>query len=391
MPWQDEHTGQWTDGDTAIDPVWLSRIIGEIYDCALDPLRWRAVIETIANRFSFISGTLSVIQLGPYSHQVTVHHQIDEAWLAAMAGYIEASIEIWGGANRVGAFPLGEPVVCSEVRPPEEWPRFAYYRDILEPRGMIDSAVIGLVRDRNAIGYLGLNRHASSGPIQPDQIEGLRLVAPHMRRAVTISNLFDLKAVEVSTFQSVLDAMACAVVLVDGDLGIMHANQRARGMLAARDLMQDARGRLSVSGQVAADALRVAVAIASRDEAHMSQRGIGIPVTGRSGAPAAVHVLPLERRLVRSHLHTKAVAAVFAVTSAAHAPIDLVATLYALTPAETQLLAALCRGETLDQAAGASSITMSTAKTHLKRVFSKTGCARQAEVVALVAKFAIGF
>ena len=379
------------EGATPTDPVWLAGTIGAIYDCVLDPSRWQSVVGAITDHFSFACGTLSVMQLGPTTHQVVVNYRIDDAWIAAMPRYGRDSIDLWGGPERVAAFPIEEPMISTLVRPREQWSENAYYREILLPRGFTDGMVMCLIREQSTICYFGMPRHESNGPIRDSDVEGLRLIAPHLRRALTISNLFDLKAVETATFQSVLDTMGCAVVLVDGELGIVHANRSAGRMLDEHDLMREVRGRLSVAGPVAGNALRAAVAVAVNNEVHLAQRGIGIPVTGDSGQAAVLHVLPLERRIVRPQVTARAVAAIFVVTSAAHSTIDLVAALYTLTPAEAHVLSALCRGETLSKAAAASGVRLSTIKTHLKRMFSKTGCSRQAELVALVARHAIAF
>jgi DNA-binding CsgD family transcriptional regulator len=280
--------------------------------------------------------------------------------------------------------------VSSDILPASERRANRYYHDILEPRGFTDAILVGLARERQLIGYLGLNRHVSDGPIGSEEIAGVRLIAPHLRRAITIGDLFDLKSVASDTFRSVLDGMASAVVLVDDDLRIVHANPVAETMLASGNLMENAKGRLMVRGRFAEEALRAAARIAAENETRLSQRGIGIPATARDGSAALLHVLPLARRDGRSRLGQGAVAAVFAVPAGSdHTPIDAIATLYDLTPTESQIFASLCRGRSLATTAGSLGIAKSTARTHLLRVFAKTGCSRQAELVALAARLSL--
>jgi DNA-binding CsgD family transcriptional regulator len=54
---------------------------------------------------------------------------------------------------------------------------------------------------------------------------------------------------------------------------------------------------------------------------------------------------------------------------------------YGLTFAEASLAMRLVQGESIAEAAAALGITEHTARTHLKRVFAKTGTMRQAELV----------
>jgi DNA-binding CsgD family transcriptional regulator len=57
---------------------------------------------------------------------------------------------------------------------------------------------------------------------------------------------------------------------------------------------------------------------------------------------------------------------------------------YGCTPREAALAHTLAQGRTLAEAAGALGISVHTARTHLKRVFRKTGTRRQAELLRLV-------
>lgn len=374
----------------SIDPAWLSETIGEIYDCAIDPTRWQETLAKICDRLSFYSGALGILSLRPKVDPISVHYRIDDERLATLDSYRSDSIEIWGGPERLQSYPLEEPFTISEIRPPSEWSRFAYFREILEPRGIIDGVSIALARTPELIGYLGLDRHASNGPVREEDVEPLRLLAPHLRRAVTIGDLFDLKAVEATTFRSVIDGMSAGVVLVDDTLGIVRTNPVADAMLASGDVIQRTQGRLTARGDVADGALRAAVRSAATNETGIGRRGIGIPAAARDGSPAVMHVLPLARGELRAGLVQRAVAAIFVVPGTTpHAPIDAIATLYDLTPAEGQILASIGRGTSVDDTAEALGIARSTARTHLLRVFAKTGCSRQAELVALVARLSI--
>lgn len=61
-----------------------------------------------------------------------------------------------------------------------------------------------------------------------------------------------------------------------------------------------------------------------------------------------------------------------------------IAALYALTPAELRLVAALLNGYSLKSAAVQLKITYETTRTQLKRIFSKTGTGREAELLRVV-------
>ena len=65
-------------------------------------------------------------------------------------------------------------------------------------------------------------------------------------------------------------------------------------------------------------------------------------------------------------------------------PIELVQSLFDLTPAEARVARKLTAGETVEEIASCGSISLATVRTQVRRVLEKTGCRRQAEVVALL-------
>ena len=63
---------------------------------------------------------------------------------------------------------------------------------------------------------------------------------------------------------------------------------------------------------------------------------------------------------------------------------DTILKLFDLTPSESRLAAALTSGLKLEVAAEHCELTVSTARTYLKQIFSKTGARRQSELVKLI-------
>lgn len=63
---------------------------------------------------------------------------------------------------------------------------------------------------------------------------------------------------------------------------------------------------------------------------------------------------------------------------------SLTANNFGLTPTETKVLGLLASGATFAKAAKALEMSENTAKTHLDRIFSKTGVSRQTDLIALV-------
>ena len=120
----------------------------------------------------------------------------------------------------------------------------------------------------------------------------------------------------------------------------------------------------------------------------MERRSIDIPVRRNDGAPAVIQVLPLLRRSIGRSAEQRTVAAVF-VSNAAdppRLPADAMALLYDLTPAETRVFELVVAGKTPAEISALLGVTLATVRTHLARVFDKTGCTRQADLIAMASK-----
>jgi len=63
---------------------------------------------------------------------------------------------------------------------------------------------------------------------------------------------------------------------------------------------------------------------------------------------------------------------------------EIIARLFGLTASEARLASALSRGDSMEEAAEAMGVTVSTARTYLKQVFSKTGTGRQADLIRMI-------
>jgi DNA-binding CsgD family transcriptional regulator len=157
-------------------------------------------------------------------------------------------------------------------------------------------------------------------------------------------------------------------------------------MLAARDPIESQRGVLATRELAANAALERAVRVASEDETAMGARGIGIPARRTQGDPCVIHVLPLKRGEMRNGLSQRATAALFIAPAAAAAqmPSDALALLYDLTPAEKRICELIAEGRPQAEIATMLGIARGTVKTHVLRIFNKTGCRRQADLMKLV-------
>ena len=154
-------------------------------------------------------------------------------------------------------------------------------------------------------------------------------------------------------------------------------------MLASSGPLGVLQGRMRANEPAATDVLHSAIKRTANPTNSLGTAGIGVPLWADDGSPAIAHVLPLGGAHRNGGPH--ATAAVFVTPSEqALPPADALAALYDLTPTEARVALAITTGRNRSEAAADLGMTDNTAKSHLVRVFSKTGTHDQTALARLV-------
>jgi DNA-binding CsgD family transcriptional regulator len=180
-----------------------------------------------------------------------------------------------------------------------------------------------------------------------------------------------------SIFEAILEAFSFAVVIVDARGRLHFANRSARELFEAGVMLACPHGQLQATHPAAAEALARATDEAA--QGRWPSPSNAVPLRGPEGQLAVAHIMPLRDAA------NEGFAAIF-VTSPHGVPpqfLEVLATLYDLTPSEARVLGEIASGKNRAAAAAALGVADSTVKTHLARVFAKTRTSEQAELTIL--------
>ncbi len=367
----------------AISRQALSDLIGSIYDCALDPSHWD---QTLADVMDALDCHMLSLTLSDLRHDRLLLHKVSVApyQMEQFSKHVPEIDAILGGALKSG-HSLDEPYVVSRHIAATYFETSPHFHQWAKPLGMVDWIVFFSKSTPLFLSCFSGGRHERQGIITEREIELGKLLLPHLRRAVMISNVLDVRTIEGTRMAEALDALRCAVVLTNKHGAILHANRAAEHMPGdGGGPIHSAQGILQATATSAASELRSALALAAGNEASIGKTGLAIRLTEPDAPPMFAHVLPLTGSDFRTRLQPAAVAAVFiGAPPDAQDGADTLAAAYGLTPTETKVLASLFAGRTLNETAATLGITRPTAKTHLEHIFSKTGVTRQAELMRL--------
>jgi len=362
----------------------LSELISVVYDAAVDQSLWENAIERVAY---FVDG----VGAGLFCKDVDAQHSNVPHSFGIVGPPVELFRQIYPAA--VGHFlaEIEQPIATADLIPYDELVATGLYQEWARPLGLIDFVSAVLDKSATSVVMFGVFRHERNGFVDDETRHRMRLIVPHIRRAIIISRLLDLKVAETGTFADTLDGLDAGVYLVDEGGRIVHANAAGRAILNAGDVLYVAARHLAACDAQVNQTLREVFAAAGQGDAALGTKGIAIPLIGKDGERYIAHALPLTtgaRR--RAGMAYTAVAALFVrkAALAMSSRSEIIGKMFKLTPTELRVLLAIVEVGGVPEVAAALGVADTTVRSHVSRLFQKTGTKRQADLVKLVAGYA---
>jgi DNA-binding CsgD family transcriptional regulator len=364
----------------------LTRLIGHIYDAALVPALWTGVLAQIGE---FVGGQAGgILSKDSISKASTPHYHF-----GVDPYYVQIYSETHSKFDPVSTLPffdVEQIVSLPELVPYDEFCEGRFFREWMQPQGLVDAANSVLEKSVLSCSFLTILRDQARGVVDDELRRRMALVVPHVRRAVLIGQVIDLKQAEAATFTNVLDGLSAGIFLIATDGRIVHANAAGHGMLSAGKCLRSISGRLVTRDNQAHKTLQETFVAANDGDAAIGVKAIALPLTADDGERYVAHVLPLTSgtRLSAGRAYTAA-AAMFVRKAALESPStpEVIGRTYKLTPTELRVLLGIVDVGGIPEVAAALGVADSTIKTHVGRLFEKTGASRQADLVKLVAGF----
>lgn len=214
----------------------------------------------------------------------------------------------------------------------------------------------------------------------------LERLAPIMSRVAELRRHIGLLTLQRDMARSALDRLSVGIVIADPQLHLVYANETADHVLAEPEGALGLRaGRLFARNAPDQAALKrlVAQALAPAHEARPGRSHLLARAGGAESCNLSLCVLPVQP----GYGLPGAPPCVMITARPLEPAADLVAAaqqLFGLTETEAKFASALASGLSLAEAAEEQHVRISTARTHLARIFQKTGVRQQSQVAALL-------
>jgi DNA-binding CsgD family transcriptional regulator/PAS domain-containing protein len=359
-------------------------LIGDIYEAILDRSMSSGVFENLTQFVGAQAGALLWKSYGR-STDVVFTSGIKSPGLEL---YKERYAKLDPATKPLLLRDVGEVASTTELVSYSEYVESRFYKEWVKPQGFVDSWYLSLEKSATTCAHLIFWRKGKTSIESDATRDRMRLIVPHLRRAMLISNMVDHGKAQAALFGDTLDGIAAGLFLVDANGRILHANASGQALLARGVVLRAYGGKL-VSNDAGAEQelYRVLDAVGGGVPGADT---VAVPLTARHGEHYVAHVLPLTSGLRRrAGAGYAAAAAVFVQRALLDVPSPQVAIakLYKLTPMELRVLFAIVQVGGVPEVAAMMGSSSSTIRTHLRRLFSKTGTDRQADLVKLVAGY----
>jgi DNA-binding CsgD family transcriptional regulator len=351
--------------------------VGDIYECAIDPTGWPKALEGIRDAVGGDAVWIAV----HYPNQVRSIYQIeigtDPDWQRRLREHYVAASPFIGLTHHLD---VGDVIAVGDVIDYAEFRTGRFYQEWAAPQGWPDIIMAVAAKEPDRFSWLGICLTDRATIAQKQMVAAF---LPHIERALRISDLLEMRTTQAADLTAAVEELSSGMVLVDGALGVHGMNPAALRLIGTvRGLaIETNRLLLSASGPGAA----LAEAIAACAEGRMDRGGASILFDRTDHSLGLVaHVLPLARP--HDTARRKSIAALFLTdpSQPGRPPLDDFVRRYGLTPSETRVLMGIVDGRSPRAIAAAQGVGLPTVRTHLSRLYDKTGTTGQTDVVRLV-------
>jgi DNA-binding CsgD family transcriptional regulator/PAS domain-containing protein len=280
----------------------------------------------------------------------------------------------------------GDMALLEEVMPRTVLEQSEFYRVVMKPYG-IEQALGMYVSEPGGLECnLGLVSRADGVRLGEAHKRFMQAIKPHFQQALTLFSRSYRDRSELDVLTETLDRLTIATFMIDERRRVIRSNGAAARLLETGGSFRLSDGRLSLAGRTDAVTLRETIdqAIAWRTPGGDGGfvRAFRCHDSGDEGLGVLVRAIPRDR-LAPADIGPAVV--VYATDAGRTGSFErLVATLFDLSPSEAKLAALLTQGMTLAEAAAETGLTESTVRSYSKRIFSKVGVSRQADLIRLI-------
>lgn len=367
----------------------LGTVVGDIYETSCRPDHWPVALERIA-AYTHSNSAIYINRDNELDHVNSLYYY----------NIPKASIDEYNEYGQDPNFalmaenvPTGVAAAIDHLVPDRKALERIYGERFTRIITMSDRPYVGGVivfMDEVRTAAIAVQRKRSSGIWTREEIGRLDCLVPHLRRSITIQKEFTRLQIREQVLKKGLDRFMMGLILFDKDVQPIYINPVAESILNYHPAIRLRGNNVVAHSHEDTDrihkALRGIVSGVGADESSIRSTAMGIR------HPDCETILPVIISPVGDMFRGFEVDGNFAYAVMCfsdpdrYMPIDadLLADIYGLTPAETQVAISLANGLRPEGIAEMKDVTLSTIRSQIKAIYKKMDVNQQAELVKLL-------
>lgn len=260
----------------------------------------------------------------------------------------------------------------------------AYFRDVLAPSGMNELRMIRIVEPSGVNAWLNITRRDKNFTVHEDAL--LIEIAPYLQKVLRNFVAYERQRLDALLAGGAIRSLNFGWITLDATGRVLETDTQGRCFLTESGTLREA-----ANGLLTTDLPKLDREIADSIKALASNPGARPRALIINRDPwLDMLLVPANRRLISAQSVPTIVAYVHGESLLSADRCEQLAEMFDLLPSEARLALALSRGMSIAEAAVDLGLTLGSARTYSKKIYSKLGARGQADLVRFIHRSVLG-
>lgn len=204
----------------------FSALAAAIHDASLDESLWSSVLERICAFVPAAIGNIFLQEGAAKRALISFNRDLESAWKEL---YSTKYFKINPMFPALLFCDVGEIFCSSDLIPAAQMTQTCFYRDYLKPQGLGEAVGAVLEKSATSFAVFGVVLAGGLGRVEDNRVERVRLLVPHLRRAVLAGRAIDVPRMTAEIQKATLspstfpESVAGQFRLTPAELGVMFS------------------------------------------------------------------------------------------------------------------------------------------------------------------------